>query len=308
MTTQLPELHVVAAVLQRDNQYFIQQRPPGKHMAGLWEFAGGKVEQGESAWAALVRELNEELGIQATRGEPLIQLRHAYPDRIIDLDVWRVTEWVGEPVAQEQQVTGWFSLHDILTMPLLPADGPVLTAMSLPHSVLVTPTLVNHSQFFEQLKESVTRHQYTLCLLRQQDMLEKDYRLLATQACEVLDNFGCALILEGVSDERVGLASELGIERIHVEASSLEHIGQYNHVKWSADCSSVKELDLAVAAGVDFAILNLVNESAERPEWAAFRDAISTRNIPVFALGGMDKDDEVRSRLEGAQGIALNRW
>ena len=126
-----PRLHVVAAVLQRNDEIFIQQRQPGKHLAGFWEFPGGKVESGESPWTALARELKEELAIESEAGEPLIQLTHDYTDRIIHLDVWRVTQWIGDPVPQEQQVAGWYSLSDILDMPLLPADGPVLEALSL---------------------------------------------------------------------------------------------------------------------------------------------------------------------------------
>jgi len=126
-------LHVVAAVLQDGEYYFVQQRQPGKHMAGLWEFPGGKVEAGEEPWYALVRELKEELGIDAQAGCPLIQLSHSYPDRDIQLDVWQVTAWHGELLAQEHQLTSWNSLAELIDMPLLPADIPVLKALAATH-------------------------------------------------------------------------------------------------------------------------------------------------------------------------------
>ncbi len=124
-----PRLHVVAAVLQRGEHYFIQQRQPGKHLAGLWEFPGGKVEPGETPWFALVRELKEELNISAMHGDPLIQLTHDYSDRVITLDVWRVSQWDGEPDPQERQVTAWRSLCEMGAMPLLPSDVPVLDVL-----------------------------------------------------------------------------------------------------------------------------------------------------------------------------------
>jgi 8-oxo-dGTP diphosphatase len=95
----------------------------------MWEFPGGKVEPGETAWTALVRELKEELNISATHGKPFIQLTHDYSDRVITLDVWRVDLWDGEPDAQESQTTGWYSISEMGAMPLLPADAPVLDAL-----------------------------------------------------------------------------------------------------------------------------------------------------------------------------------
>ena len=116
-------------MLQSGERYFVQQRQPGKHLAGLWEFPGGKVEAGETAWSALVRELKEELGINALSGTPLITLTHSYPDRDVHLEVWRVANFEGDAVAQEQQLTAWRTLPQLRDMPLLPADLPVLDAM-----------------------------------------------------------------------------------------------------------------------------------------------------------------------------------
>ena len=86
-----PAILVVAAALYgRDGRILIAQRPPGKHMAGRWEFPGGKVDPGESEAMALVRELREELGIEVTASRPFMRLAHSYSDRDVELSLWIV--------------------------------------------------------------------------------------------------------------------------------------------------------------------------------------------------------------------------
>ena len=101
------ELHVAAAVIRgTDGRILLAQRPAHKHQGGLWEFPGGKVEAGESVLSALARELREELGIQVTHAQPLIQVRHAYPDQRVLLDVYEVTEFTGDAHGAEPTAAG----------------------------------------------------------------------------------------------------------------------------------------------------------------------------------------------------------
>lgn len=98
-------------------------------MAGMWEFPGGKREPGESAWSALQRELQEELGVLISAAEPVLDLEHAYPDRTVRLDVWWVSAWSGEPSALEGQGLRWVAPDELATAALLPADEPIVTAV-----------------------------------------------------------------------------------------------------------------------------------------------------------------------------------
>src|SRR3984885_1161371 len=87
-------VRVVAGVLRDgDGRILIAQRPAGKHMAGFWEFPGGKIAPGESGEQALARELTEELGVAVERCHPLLQLRHDYSDRVVELDVFVVDDY-----------------------------------------------------------------------------------------------------------------------------------------------------------------------------------------------------------------------
>jgi 8-oxo-dGTP diphosphatase len=124
-------LRVVAGVL-RDaaGRVLLSQRPAGKHMAGYWEFPGGKIVSGESGEQALARELTEELGVSLRRCHPLVQLRHDYSDRVVELDVFVVDDYHGEPTGREAQALRWVAASELAVEPLLPADRPIIDALN----------------------------------------------------------------------------------------------------------------------------------------------------------------------------------
>jgi mutator protein MutT len=128
-----PEIHVVAgAILDAEGRVLIAQRPRGRHMAGRWEFPGGKLAPGEEPYAGLQRELAEELGITVRAARPLIRLRHQYPDRRVFLDVWQVTAFDGEPQARESQALAWARPDELPQHDLIEADQAIVTALRLP--------------------------------------------------------------------------------------------------------------------------------------------------------------------------------
>jgi mutator protein MutT len=128
-----PFIHVVAgAVIDAAGRVLIAQRPAGKHMAGGWEFPGGKLEPGEERLAGLARELHEEIGITIGPPRPLIRVRHAYPSREVLLDIWVVKRFSGEPQGLDGQALRWRSQDELATAELLPADRPIVAALRLP--------------------------------------------------------------------------------------------------------------------------------------------------------------------------------
>jgi mutator protein MutT len=111
----------------------IAQRPPGKHLAGRWEFPGGKLETGEDRRAGLARELREELGITLSASpRPLIRVRHRYDYGEVLIDMWMVRGYSGEPKGLEGQALRWCTREELETVELLPADGPIVAALRLP--------------------------------------------------------------------------------------------------------------------------------------------------------------------------------
>ncbi len=126
-----PRLRVVAAALfDEQGRVLIAERPAGKHMAGWWEFPGGKVATGESDAQALVRELREELGVDARPLAEIMTLTHEYPDRVVDLVLWRVSA-TGEPHGLDGQQLKWVACDSLGAERLLPADRPFIEALQL---------------------------------------------------------------------------------------------------------------------------------------------------------------------------------
>ena len=123
---------MVAALIWRAStppQFLIAQRQRGKHLAEFWELPGGKLESGESPWQGLQRELEEEIGILATRGKPYLKVYHRYPERNVLLDTWWIEAFDGEVEAREQQALAWIDHRQIDAYRFPAADVPILEAI-----------------------------------------------------------------------------------------------------------------------------------------------------------------------------------
>jgi 8-oxo-dGTP diphosphatase len=129
--TPKPRLRVVAAALFDGRRVLIAERPAGKHMAGWWEFPGGKVGPDESDVQALIRELREELGIDAEPNAEIMTLTHDYPDRVVDLVLWRATVKNGVPQGLDGQQLKWVDCDALAAERLLEADRPFIAALQL---------------------------------------------------------------------------------------------------------------------------------------------------------------------------------
>ncbi|EMM0034861.1 pyrimidine (deoxy)nucleoside triphosphate diphosphatase [Klebsiella aerogenes] len=121
-------IDVVAAIIERDGKILLAQRPPHADQPGLWEFAGGKVEHGESQPQALARELEEELAIVARPTRYIASHQREVSGRLIYLHAWWIGEFSGEPVAHYHSELRWCTPSQALEFDLAPADIPLLNA------------------------------------------------------------------------------------------------------------------------------------------------------------------------------------
>jgi 8-oxo-dGTP diphosphatase len=121
-------LVVAVALIDADGRVLLAQRPPGKSLAGLWEFPGGKVEPGETPEAALIRELHEELGIDTWSSclAPLTFASHSYPDFHLLMPLFACRRWQGTPQPREGQTLAWVRAHALRDYPMPPADLPLI--------------------------------------------------------------------------------------------------------------------------------------------------------------------------------------
>ena len=122
-------LVTACALLDADNRVLIAQRPPGKAMAGLWEFPGGKVEPGETPEDAVIREIAEELGVTVTKPclAPLTFASFDYPEFHLLMPLYVCRRWEGTPVAREHSALKWVRAKRLRDYPMPPADEPLIS-------------------------------------------------------------------------------------------------------------------------------------------------------------------------------------
>ncbi|MBU2134951.1 MAG: 8-oxo-dGTP diphosphatase MutT [Alphaproteobacteria bacterium] len=121
-------LVAAAALIDVDGRVLICQRPEGKQLAGLWEFPGGKVETGETPEACLIRELDEELGIQVTNAclAPFVFASHGYESFHLLMPLYLCRRWSGFVTAKEHKALAWVKPNELRNYPMPPADAPLV--------------------------------------------------------------------------------------------------------------------------------------------------------------------------------------
>ena len=129
MSTHPPRLIVVAAVVERDDSFLVTRRLEGTHLAGYWEFPGGKCDDGESHAACLAREMREELAVGVSVGELVLSVAHEYDDRTIELHFYRC-ELKGEPQPRLRQEMMWAPRAALRGLPFPPADEKLIDLLS----------------------------------------------------------------------------------------------------------------------------------------------------------------------------------
>lgn len=122
---------VTAAVVERGGHFLVTRRLKGTHLAGTWEFPGGKCEPGESLQDSLIREMREELAVNCTVGAEIFTVSHDYPDRRVELHFFACT-LEGEPVPQLGQAMQWVSREQLSTLEFPPADDELIRLLTQP--------------------------------------------------------------------------------------------------------------------------------------------------------------------------------
>ena len=124
-------LVAAVALLNEEGKVMLAKRPPGRPLAGLWEFPGGKVDPGEDPETALIRELMEELGIEIARADlvPLTFASHAYPEFHLLMPLYLCKRWEGDIAAQENQELLWVKPDELRLYDMPPADEPLKASL-----------------------------------------------------------------------------------------------------------------------------------------------------------------------------------
>lgn len=309
-------------VIQRDNGLvLLGERPVSKPWAGYWEFPGGKVEANETPAQALKRELQEELGIMVTLYYPWLTRSYNYeakydafgalesPAKTVKLHFFIVVAWEGEPLGLENQILSWQNPAKITVGPMLPANAPILTALTLPPIYAITNlSELGEDLFFARLKLALNNG-LMMIQVREKQLSTKDLMLFAAHVIEIVEPYEAKVFI----NTDLNLAQTLNATGVHLNSQQLMQLQiKPEGLLCGASCHNPQELTQAAKLGLDYVMLSpvqatLSHESAESLGWDVFTDLITGYSLPVFALGGLQVNDLHTARLHGAHGIAMQR-
>ncbi|MFZ5722369.1 MAG: Nudix family hydrolase [Pseudomonadota bacterium] len=299
-------VHVAVAVIYDGaGRVLCTQRLPHQHLAGLWEFPGGKLEAGESLADGLRREIHEELGIETGAIAPLLRVEHRYPEKTVLLDVWRVLDWRGVPHGREGQPLRWQHPDEMQAGEFPPADVPIIAALRLPSRYVISPDADDEAELagFVQRVRAADIRLLQVRLKKRPDLALSLQEMLraAVPSARLLVNSDTLAALPSGSLTR--------FDGVHLTAAALQSAGARAPGVCAASCHNAGELALAFALGADFATLSPVLATASHPDvpslgWDRFAALTSTAGLPVYALGGMHAGRLDRAVSHGAIGIA----
>ncbi len=311
----------VGVIMHSNGLVLLAERPVGKPWAGYWEFPGGKIESNEKPEQALKRELQEELGIVAKSIYPWITRSFDYAAKYDDagklesaaktvkLHFFMVTEWDGEPFGLEKQTISWQNPEKVTVSPMLPANAPIFSALSLsPIYAISNLSELGEDLFFERLKIAL-ENGLMMILVREKQLSAEDLQLFAEHVIELANPYEAKVLIH--SD--LVLAKALHAAGVHFSGQDLMQLqARPGGMLCGASCHNKQELARAAALGLDYVLLSPVKETRSHAEakplgWDAFSDLIKEYAMPVYALGGMQVKDLHIARRHGAHGIAMQR-
>ena len=298
---------VAAAVITRaDGTFLLGRRPLGSVYAGYWEFPGGKIEEHEAPNDALVRELDEELGIETVRAYPWITREFIYPHVHVRLRFFRVVEWRGEIRDRIHSALAWQTATNSTVEPMLPANAPVLRALALPDFYAITHAAEIGLGLQLARIESALQHGLRMLQIREPSLDLPSLSEFASAAIVMARRYGARVLI----NRNVDLAKTLGADGVHLKAVQLAALERRPDLPLvAASVHDLQELSHAARLGLDFVALGPVSSTPTHPTrpaigWESFSRLIENYPLPVYALGGLGLEDRERAWRHGAHGVA----
>lgn len=297
----------LAVIKDKEGRYLIAQRPATTDYADFWEFPGGKREIGEDRLQVLKRECAEELGIVVERARPLFCWNYEYNDKHVCLDAWLIDGYSGEAHGAEGQQVRWLYPEEFKDYRFLAANKVLMKVLALPEYCIITPELEIDSTFYSKI-EGLHSNNFRLLQFRAKNLSDKNYKKHAIDVVKFAIERNMIAMLNA-APESVSAIDGAGL---HLTSKRLMDLSArpIAENRWlSASCHNADELAHAELIGVDFVFLSPVLATPSHPGattlgWQALENLVAKANIPVYALGGMKKQNVVRAQQLGCQGIA----
>jgi len=297
-------IEVVVGIIRNDSKdIFIAKRQKKQFMSGFWELPGGKVENDEDHHDALKRELFEETGIKIEKYSLTQTIQQQYPDKMINLSVYAIHVYSGTPAGKEGQEFSWCSEDQFTNYKLLPTMWKIIKRASLPSSYWITPDNHNSISILEQCSQHITNGK-KIIQLRSKTQLDKHYIDKFNKLCQ-LNHAKLVLNMPQMTfDEPCDgwhLTSKELLNFSSRELPDEKLIGASTH--------NLTEVKHAEKMSIDYISLSPINETPSHPNtkilgWSKASEIIVQSKIPIYLLGGLDKNSINQALSIGAQGIA----
>ncbi len=297
-------IEVVVGVIHNDSkEIFISRRKKNQFMSGYWELPGGKVENNEDLSSALKRELFEEIGIKIEKFSLIQTIQQQYPERIIDLSIYVIDKYSGTPVGKEGQDFSWCSIEKFKEYKLLPTMWKIIKRLSLPKSYWITPDNHNSNSVFEECNQRLSER-VKIIQLRSKSQLDKAYIDNFNKLCQLNQ---AKLVLNMPHIDFDEPCDGWHLTSIELMTTSTREFP--DDKLFGASAHSLIEAKHAEKISVDYISLSPINETPSHPQtqilgWEKASEIIIQCKVPIYLLGGMDKDSMDKALSIGAQGIA----
>lgn len=302
----------VAIGLLRDaaGRVLISRRTGRVHLSGLWEFPGGKCAPGESARGALERELREELEVEVVEATRILTVRHDYPERRVELAVFRVDAWRGGPQPREAQPLCWAEPAELAGLRFPEASRAIVNAARLPELYLISPdpdspAAVEYEA--RRVARRLARGGIRLLQIRAPGLGRAAFLDYARRLMDAAAGHGAEVLVNAPEAWREALPPA----GCHLPERRLRTLAARPHGDgWiAASVHDVEGLERAMALPVDFVVAGPVERTRTHPDAqpigiSGLAALCERASCPVFALGGLQPGDLGRLRAVGAQGIA----
>lgn len=299
-----------AVILDSNGRFLLAQRPAGKPYAGYWEFPGGKLLPGETALAAVERELREELDIEVLEAWPWVARAYAYPHANVLLNFFRVARWKGNIHGLEGQAVVWQRPGETSVAPMLPANAPILSALALPPIYAISNAHeMGIERFLRRLKAAMEQG-VKMIQLREKQMPGPQFVDFARAVLELAQHYRAKILFNSAHAVYV---KEIGAHGVHLTAEGLWQAKARPDVGLcGASCHNPAELERAAEMELDFVVAGPVSKTPTHSNntalgWENFSRLISGYSLPAYAIGGMRPGDLKQALNRGAQGLAMIR-
>ena len=308
MTQNITEV-AVAIFLKPDGSFLLSSRPPGKPYPGYWEFPGGKIEPGESVLQAMIRELVEELNVTISTATPWFTFMMNYTHATVRLHCWRVTAWHGEMRGMEGQGFEWQRSGEITVAPTLPGCVPIFKALALPSVYAITnASEAGITTYLSQLERALDEG-LKLVQIREKNLPTDALLGFAQDVVAAAHAHGAKVLVNGDAV----LASRIGADGLHLTSAQLSACSvRPDFPLVAASTHHRDEIERAAELKLDFVVLGAVKPTLTHPGqtpigWQRFAEWMNATPLPVYALGGLVREDLNLAMEHGAHGIAMQR-